>query len=192
MEEEADRTGVGPLHIIQEQEQRVIACQELQNTRDLFKEIGLLKGRLPVSDFATRWLLQTVEPNPPRVIRRFARKGLGAQGQSCSRHEGVNQVRPRLCQRRDRIRQNSPQAAGMFGRQGCPRPFRFDVTAEQLQDLAEGQIGVTDAGGGVAVAAGHHQVGVGLHRLPGKFTEQSGFAAPGFAGDEDHLTCAGK
>ena len=49
MEEEADRTGVGPLHIIQEQEQRVIACQELQDTRDLFKEIGLLEGGLLVS-----------------------------------------------------------------------------------------------------------------------------------------------
>ena len=80
----------------------------------------------------------------------------------------------------------------MLGRQGRRCPLRLDVAAEQLQDLAEGQIGVTDAGDGIAITGGHHQVRVRFHRLAGKFTQQGCLAAPRLAGHEGHPSRAGE
>ena len=176
----------------------MVARQELQNTGDLFKEIGLLQGELLVPDISTRRLPQPSEPVLRCPPHRLSREGFGAEDQTCARHEGVEQIGAGLHQRRDRIRQNGPQTSGMLGRQSRRSPLRLDVAAEQLQDLAERQIRVADAGDGadaghgIAATCGNHQVGVRCHRLAGKFTQQGRLAAPRLTGHEGHAARAGE
>ena len=172
--------------------------QELQDTGHLSEEIGLLQGELTVPGFSTRRLPQPTELVLPRPSHRLSRKGFGAEDQACSWHEGIEQIGAGLQQRRNRIGQNGPQTSGMLGRQSRRSPLRLDVAAEQLQDLAEGQIRVTDAGDGadagdgIAATCGNHQVGVCFHRLAGKFTQQGCLAAPRLAGHEGHPSRAGQ
>jgi hypothetical protein len=71
--------------------------------------------------------------------------------------EGINQIRPGLYQRLRRKRERIPQAAGVFSGHGPRRPPGFYVAGQQLQNLAKGQVGVADAGIGIAVPAGHDQ-----------------------------------
>ena len=122
VEEEADRTGICPLQIVQDQEQRMVARQELQDTGDLFKEVGLLQGELLVPDISTRRLPQPTEPVLPCPPHRLSREGFGAEDQTRAWHEGVEQIGAGLQQRRNRIRQNGPQTSGMLGRQGRRLP----------------------------------------------------------------------
>ena len=145
VEEEAGRTGICPLQIVQDQEQRVTPRQELQDTGHLSEEIGLLQGELTVPGFATRRLPQPTELVLPCPSHRLSRKAFGAEDQAGSWHEGIEKIGAGLQQRRNCIGQNSPQTSGMLGRQSRRSPLRLDVAAEQLQDLAEGQIRVADA-----------------------------------------------
>jgi hypothetical protein len=85
-----------------------------------------------------------------------------------------------------------PQAAGPVPGYGPRRPPGFDVARQQAQDLAEGQVRVADAGVGVAVPAGHDQVGVGRLGAPGEFPDQGRLALTSVAGDENHLTLSGQ
>ena len=134
-------------------------------------------------------LIQAGQPVRPAGPLRVSR---GALKQSCTRDEGVNQVRPGLHQRLRRKRERMPQAAGVFSGNGPRRPPGFDVAGQQLQDLAEGQVGVADAGVGIAVPAGD-DAGSAVRALlgaPGEFLDQGRLAAAGFAGDEHHPALA--
>jgi hypothetical protein len=75
------------------------------------------------------------------------------------------------------------------------RPGRiagFDVAGQQLENLAEGQIWVTQAGMGVAVSPGHDQVGMACLGAPGELLDQRGLAPAGAASDKYHPTPAGQ
>ena len=64
MEQEAKRLGVGPLEIIQQQEQRVVMGQGLENLGDLIEQVLLLEGRLAPSERVP--LDQALQGSDPR------------------------------------------------------------------------------------------------------------------------------
>jgi len=97
-------------------------------------------------------LIQTGQP-----VRPAGHTSPSPLKQSYTGDKGINQVRPGLHQRLRRNRQRIPQTAGLFSGHGPRRPPRFDIAGQQLQNLAEGQVGVADAGVGIAVAAGDDQ-----------------------------------
>ena len=69
-------------------------------------------------------------------------------------------------------------------------PGGFNVTGELTKDIAKGQVGVTHARVGVAVAVGHQQVGAGLHGPAGELGQESRFAPPRTTSDKDYVSLA--
>ena len=93
-------------------------------------------------------------------------------------------------QRLDRLGECSPQPPGVFARDSPRGPAALHVPGEHPQHLAEGQVGIADAGIGVAVSLSDEQVWMRLHRLPGELTRQRRLAPAWAAGDEGHPTLA--
>ncbi len=102
--------------------------------------------------------------------------------------EDVDQIRPEFDQRFARLAEEALQPAGVL----IGDDAGLDVAGQLGQDLAEGQVGVADAGLGVAVAHGDEEIGVGLLGTPGELGDEGGLAGAGFAGDEDNLALAGE
>ena len=74
----------------------------------------------------------------------------------------------------------------MFFCNGPCRPLGFDVAGQHFQDFAKGQVGVADAGVGIAVPAGHDQVSMGLLGTPGEFLDQGRLATTCFTRHEHY------
>jgi hypothetical protein len=124
------------------------------------------------------------------VCRAFKRRR--APKQSGPKDKGTDEIWPELCQRLYCERQRAPQASRVFSGDDPGRPSRFDVASEQFQDLAEGEIGIADAGVRIAVSSGDDQVSVQILAAPGKLLHQRRLPAARFAGHEHDPTLAGQ
>ncbi len=187
MEEQADRTGIHPLKIVDDQQQRLATGQILQDVRILGEEIALVHvcGRAFTLVTADEGL-QLVKQRPVLGGNRCR----GAIQQRCAGKEGVNQIGADLQQRLDGLGSQAPQPFGVGPAHGPGAPARFDVAGQQLQDLAKGEVGVADAGVGIAVAGRNHQVGMFLLASTDKRLGQQGLAVTGLARDEsDDCRC---
>lgn len=102
----------------------------------------------------------------------------------------VKQIRPGFHQRLCSGGQGIPQAAGVFSCHGSGRPAGVNVAAQQLEDLSEGQVGIADAGVGIAVSRSGDEGRLGALGPPDKLLDQSRLATPGVAGDKDDPTLA--
>jgi hypothetical protein len=105
--------------------------------------------------FAPHEFIQAGQPVWPACPRHGSHNPLKQSGR---RDKGANEIRPGFYERPRCMRERMPQAAGLFFGHGPGRPPRLDVARQQAQDLAPGQIGVADAGIGIAVPASndHH------------------------------------
>ncbi len=80
----------------------------------------------------------------------------------------------------------------MLSADGPARQPGLDVPGEHLQDLQEGQVGITQPGVGVAAPPGHEQPPMGLHRPAGELLHEHCLAAPRLADDEAHPPLSGQ
>ena len=79
-----------------------------------------------------------------------------------------------------------PQTAGMVCSKGSGSPPGFHLAGQQAKDLSERQVGITNAGVGIAVPTSNDQVRMSILRAVGEFPDECGLATARFPGDEDH------
>ena len=191
MEEEADRTGICPLEIVQDQEQRVTPRQELQDTGHLVRTDRPAAGRItgsgsPPGGCPNRlsWVLST-----PHAAARPAKASARSSILSTSGTKVSSRSGPASSSAVKSIGQNGPQTSGM-----PPASETAEARLASMSPLSNCRISrkgryesPIPAVGALQLPPGHHQFRVCHHRLAGKFTEQSCLAAPRLAGDEGHL-----
>jgi hypothetical protein len=76
------------------------------------------------------------------------------------------------------------------GNGSCPLTG-FYLASQQLQNLTEGQVRVSNAGVGIAVTPSDDQVSMGILGALGEFVNKSCFTAAGLTSDEYHPTLVG-
>jgi hypothetical protein len=86
--------------------------------------------------------------------------------------------------------QESPQPVGVLLGDGPLSQLGFHIPRELPQYLAEGQVGVTDPGLGIALPDGHDQVSMLLLGTTSELGDQGCFATAGLAHHEAHLALA--
>ena len=80
----------------------------------------------------------------------------------------------------------------MVARDRARSPAGFHVPGQHIHHLTEGQVGIADAGIGIASAYRHQQMAMGRHRPPGELAHQGRLAPAWATGDKDHLTLTGQ
>ncbi len=106
------------------------------------------------------------------------------QRQDACGNQTIDQIRGDVHQSPQRRRQQAQEAAGIFRGDGAQEPRGTDLTGEQAEYLAEGKVGIAQAGIGVAIAEGDHQVGYFRLGTAGELLDESGLAAARLAGNE--------
>jgi hypothetical protein len=78
-----------------------------------------------------------------------------------------------------RLWQQGPQPARLFYAHLPASLPGGNVAGELAHHLPKRQVGIANPGKGVAIAAGDDQIGVGLLRAAGEFSQQRRFSPPG-------------
>jgi hypothetical protein len=156
--------------------------QGLQHAGVLFEKVALLRADDTGTSFWFAFGLRLKASQPGGTARTA---GGSAPEQSPAGHKGIKQSRSILGQGLGGQGEGLPQASSLLAGHGSGGPLGLYVAGEEAQDLAEGQVGVADAGLGVAVPAGADQAGVGFLGTASEFLEEGGLAAAGVAGDKD-------
>jgi hypothetical protein len=95
-------------------------------------------------------------------------------------------------QRLDDEWERCPQAPSVIARNSACIPPSLHIPGEHAHHVTEGQIGISQAGVGAAIAHCDQKVAMGRHRPLGKGLQQRGFAPAWTAGYEYHLALSGQ
>ncbi len=158
VEQQAGGSGVHPLQVIQDEQQRMCFCDVVQHVGDLLEEARLLR-LVCLARVVQNMLFQFVQP------RSTVRYGYSRALQQCvTWQKGWDQLGTAPQQSLDRERDSLPESQRMLATDGARAPVVIQVTGQHGQDILERQIGIAHARIGTATAAAQEETGMGIHR----------------------------
>ena len=154
VEKQVERAAIGPLQVVHHQEEGGVATQRAQHIRILLKQGNLLRdgwarGLCPAGH-------ERFESGQPGFLTGPGLHGSSTRQKRRARHKEINKVWTALYDSFYGHRQQIPQPAGLLAGHGPGCPWGFHVASQELDHLAERQVGVADAGVGVAVPPCNH------------------------------------
>ena len=185
VEQQADRVRVGPLQVVQQQQQRALPRHRLQHPRVLLEQPQRLGARSrgpsgPALD-------QFLQPPTPRRGRAQPPHPLQERG---ARQQQRHQIRSDLQQRLHRRWPYGLYTPGLLAA-GTGEGPGFRVPGQLPQDLHKGKQGIAEAHVGGASPPSDHQLGMRRHSALSERAQQRRLAAPRLPDDKDHPAAPG-
>ena len=188
VEEKVERWAVGPLQVVEEQDQRNLVAELAHKGGILFKDAALFGNHIGHGAHLGLLFRQLIQPVHPAHL-------FGYGFSQCPHQRGAwykeaHQLGRDFDQHLHRANQDRSQAIGVLGRYLAGCLLGGHLNGEHGQGFAEGQVGIASTNLGIAGALGHDHIRVlGLGTL-NKMADQGSLPGPGLPGHETNLPCA--
>ena len=141
LEEQADRRRVGPLQVVEDEQDRVLAGDRLEKIDGLADEIVAGdRCRRSRAVSARDELLEAGQP--PAIATAGGRGDASASQQAGDRNQRAEDIRRDVGEDLDQSRNQSPEPFGLFDVENSGSKRGLDVAGDERQHLPEGGIGI--------------------------------------------------